>query len=100
MEFDYFLCMSCGVVVEKDNASEHREHNVLGCMYVIKNPKRKIHIGLISQVAIRKAQEKLEEERWEKRQVKEAKQKLLQQKRFDKQIPSGDIIVNLLEVPC
>ena len=98
MEFDYFLCMDCGVVVNGGNRVVHKDHGVIGEMFVIKSYKKKKQPGLISQSVINAEQDKINEERWEKRQARDEKRKLLEQQRFEYQIPSGDIIVNLLEV--
>ena len=100
MQFDYFTCMLDGVIVDKSNVNMHLGHNIVGEMFVIKQYKKKKLPGLISQAVINAANEKLAQERWEKREIKEKAKRIRDQERFEKQIPSGDIIINLLELKC
>ena len=98
MQFDYFTCMSDGVIVNRDNVNLHLSHDVVGEMYVIKQYKKKKLPGLISQAVINDANEKIAQERWEKRQIKDKARRIRDQERFEHQIPSGDIIINLLDM--
>lgn len=98
LEFDYFSCMDDGLIVDHENAMDHLDHNIVGQQYVIKAPKKKIMQGMVSRNLVNKEREKLNVIRFEKREEADKKKELLAQKRFQMQIPDGDVIVNLLEI--
>ena len=98
MKFDYFICTKCNVIVEDKNVQEHYSHGILGTMFKIKHAKKKLTQGLISRKLINSEKDKLSIIKFNARSEKEKKQKILAQQRFAKQIPDGDVIVNLLEL--
>lgn len=98
MEFDYFSCIEHSVIVDERNLEEHASCQKVGVFFQIKKHSKKIMPGLVSKKLINSEREKQSEARYEKHLVKEAKQKVLAQERFAKQIPSGDVIINLLEI--
>lgn len=100
MKFDFYSCMTDGVIVDEFNVKDHLSHDVVGEMFLIKQYKKKKQIGLISQSVVNAANEKIAEDRWEKKVIKDKAKRLRDQERFEYQIPSGDVIINLLEMKC
>ena len=102
LEFDYYSCMGHGVIVDEDNIKDHLSCDITGEMFVIKSYKKGLVQGMVSAPLVRKMNEKKELERWEKNQVKEKAKRIRDQERFEHQIPSGDIVINLLtmEMPA
>ena len=98
MKFDFYTCMSCGVIVDESNVKAHLSHDIVGEMYLIKSYKKKKQIGLISQSVVNAANEKIAEGRWERQVIKDKAKRIRDQERFEYQIPSGDVIINLLEL--
>ncbi len=98
MNFNYFSCMEHSVIVDEDNYSDHSKCNLLGEMFKIKVSKKKVFSGLIGKSVIEKAREEQNIIKYEKRALLEKKKKHLAQERFQKQIPDGDIVINLLEM--
>ncbi len=98
MNFNYFSCMDHGLIVDENNLSEHNKCNILGEMFKIKSPKKKVFLGLIGKSIIEKAREEQNIIKYEKRELLEKKKKTLAQARFEKQIPDGHIVINLSEM--
>jgi len=98
MKFDYFSCILCNVVVNDENLSEHNGHDIMGEFFVIKQNKKKILPGLVSKKLINSEKEKLNVIKFEKREALNKKKKTLAQERYQKQIPDGDSIINLMEM--
>ena len=96
LEFDYYSCMSHGVIVNDDNVKNHLSCNVVGESYIIKQYHKPKQPGLISATLVRNEREKLETIRWERNQELEKAKRIRDQDRFQFQIASGDIIINLL----
>ena len=98
MKFDYFSCIQCNVIVSTENLVEHNGHDFIGEFFVIKQSKKKVLPGLISKKLINAEQDKLNVIKFEKREALDKKKKVLAQERYQKQIPDGDVIVNLAEM--
>jgi len=86
------------VVVNDENLSEHNGHDIMGEFFVIKQNKKKILPGLVSKKLINSEKEKLNVIKFEKREALNKKKKTLAQERYQKQIPDGDSIINLMEM--
>ena len=113
MNCDYYSCIEdkenmseekfkrhskTSLIVDESNIAEHASCTLLGMFYNIKNFKKKLMPGLISKKLINHEKEKLNVIKYENREIKEKKQKLLAQKRFETEIPSGSIVINLAEI--
>jgi len=86
------------VIISTENLGEHNGHEFIGEFFVVKQNKKKVLSGLISKKLINIEQDKLNVIRFEKREALDKKKKILAQERYQKQIPDGDIIVNLMEM--
>ena len=86
------------MIVDSENSSAHIGHDILGEFFNIKKNKKKIMPGVISKKLINKEKEKLNIIKFNKRDDLRKKQKRLAQERFEKQVPDGTVIVNLLEM--
>jgi len=95
MDFDYLQCMIHKVIVDENNQKDHSSCGLIGMMFDIKKPKSKIYGGLIAKQIISKEIEKVNVEKWEKKQVKTKLKKMREQERFKRQIPQGSHIINL-----
>ena len=98
MNFDYFSCIQCSVIVDERNFDEHKDHDKLGEFYQIKVRKPKLSPGIISKALVNRELEKQMVIKTKARNEREKYKKHLAQERFALQIPSGDVIVNLLEM--
>ena len=98
MNFNYFSCIQHNVIVDNTNLREHSACDKVGEFFKIKVSKKKVSNGLISKSLINKAKEKINIEKFKARELKDKHKKKLAQERFEKQIPDGDIIINLLEM--
>ena len=98
MNFDYFSCIQHSVIVDSQNLSEHSACDKLGEFYQIKVRKAKLSPGIISKKLVNIEIEKQMVIKTKARNEREKYKKHLAQERFALQIPSGDIIVNLLEM--
>lgn len=98
MRFDYYSCMQHSVIVDEENNSEHSVCDKIGVFFQIKNYRKPVVPGLIAKKIIDAEREKLNIIKYEKRDVLNKKKKLLAQERFSRQIPSGDVIINLTEM--
>lgn len=95
---DYFICEDCHVILGPENKTVHKGHFIVGEFYKIKYRKTRTNGGFISQSIIRKELETLNIKRSEKREFVKKKKIKLAQERYDQQLKSGEIIVNLLGV--
>jgi len=98
MNFDYYSCIQHFVIVDDENMIEHSDCDKLGEFYQIKVSKPKINSGLISKKLINIEIEKQMIIKVKARNERNKYKKQLAQERFAKQIPTGDIIINLLEM--
>lgn len=98
MNFDYFLCIQDGVIVEEKDFSKHVGHDIVGEFFQVKRNKKKVFTGLIPKRIVNKAKEEQNVKIYFARKAKQKKKKLLEQQRFEKQVEDGAVIVNLLEM--
>ncbi len=98
MNFDYFSCIQHSVIVDERNVSEHSACDKLGEFFIIKARKPKLSPGIISKKLVNIEIEKQMVIKTKARNEREKYKKQLAQQRFALQIPSGDVIINLLEM--
>ena len=98
MNFDYLTCIGHNVIVDERNVKEHGLCALVGRFFKTKKPSKNVDRGLISRVAIEKAKEEQNVIRYHKRKEKKKLKEKLEQIRFSKQMPRGDILVNLAVV--
>lgn len=98
MKFDYFSCIQHAVIVDSENLHEHSQCDKLGEFYKIKVRKPKLNPGIVSKKLVNIEIEKQMIIKMKARNEREKYKKQLAQERFALQIPSGDIIINLLEM--
>ncbi len=98
MNFDYFSCIQHSVIVDSQNLNEHSECDKVGEFFKIKVRKIKLSPGIISRKLVNIELEKQMIVKTKARNEREKYKKHLAQERFALQIPSGDVIVNLLEM--
>ncbi len=99
MKFNYFYCENCKKIIDEelvnDSKDKHGGHFIIGQFFKIRKTRQKKSQALVARCLVDKAREKLNIERYEKREELEKKRKRRAQEQFSKQILPGDLILNL-----